>query len=572
MAALHNEDAGIDLRHYAAVLWRRRLLVASTIFVVVGAAIAMSVTQTPKYRSTAEVLLQASISEEAFSVDPDASRVAADNRVATEIAIMESRSVRDAVREELGYTPAVEIDQLGETEVVGISVTGTDAARAATDAQTYAEVFIQTRRDQLVSDLLQASTEVQTELDSIRTQIATAEEPLDALDAEIAETTDEDALRELESQRITLAADIERDISGLRSREIAYATQLDDLTLSTNITTTGGVQIVSDATESDRPVSPKPIRNAAMALFLGGLLGAGFAFLRDHYDDTISSKDDLEAASGNLPVLGMVPTVPGWKNRDQSQLVALTAPRSDAAEAYRTLRTSVQFIGIDRSLKVLQVTSPNASEGKTTTLANLAVSLARMGRRVVVVDCDLRRPRLHQFFDLDNSVGLTSVLLGEATLPDAVRRVDNEPRLAVLTAGTPPPNPSELLSARRTAEILEMLATESDYVLLDGPPVLPVTDSLVLATMVDGVVFVATADQTTRRGSRHALELLQQVAAPVIGTVLNGVERKASYTYQYGNYGYVGGGRGGPRRRGGRRKGADSEEDSPEARRVETIG
>ena len=147
---------------------------------------------------------------------------------------------------------------------------------------------------------------------------------------------------------------------------------------------------------------------------------------------------------------------------------------------------------------------------------------------------------MHTFFGLENTAGFTSVLLGDTSLADAVQRVPGEPRLAVLVAGPPPPNPSELLSYRRTAEIFNTLATEADYVLIDGPPVLPVTDALVLSANVDGVIVISTAKQTTRRSIDRTLELLEQVEAPVIGAILNSAEQESIYAYRYGNYGYTG--------------------------------
>jgi capsular exopolysaccharide synthesis family protein len=237
----------------------------------------------------------------------------------------------------------------------------------------------------------------------------------------------------------------------------------------------------------------------------------------------------------------MVPRVEDWKDRERPELVSIHAPKSAAAEAYRTLRTSVQFVGLDRPLRMIQVTSPVAGEGKTTTIANLGVALARAGKRVVMVDCDLRRPRIESFFGLPNELGFTNVLVGDATLPQAAQPLPGEPRLAILPAGPPPPNPSELLSTRRAHEILTALREEADYVLVDSPPVLPVSDSIIIAGMVDATILVVTAKSTTKRQAHRAVEQLQQVSAPLVGVVLNGVGRDSgvyAYSYGYGESGY----------------------------------
>jgi non-specific protein-tyrosine kinase len=239
-------------------------------------------------------------------------------------------------------------------------------------------------------------------------------------------------------------------------------------------------------------------------------------------------------------VLSIVPTVESWRDRAITTLVSQSAPKSPSAEAYRTLRTSVQFVGLEKPVRVVQITSPVAAEGKTTTLANLGVALARAGKRVVMVDWDLRRPRIESFFGVDNSVGFTNVMVGDVRLADALQRVPDESRLAVLPAGPTPPNPSELLTTKRATDILTALGEEADFVLVDCPPVLPVADSIIVAGIVDATILVVTANSTTKRQTARATELLRQVDASLIGTVLNGTSGDGEYGYGYGYmYGYT---------------------------------
>jgi capsular exopolysaccharide synthesis family protein len=232
----------------------------------------------------------------------------------------------------------------------------------------------------------------------------------------------------------------------------------------------------------------------------------------------------------------MIPVVGSWKSRSEARVISRVEPSSPAAEAYRSLRTSINFLGVDRSMRIIQVTSSNASEGKTTTIANLAVALARAGERVVIVNCDLRRPRVHEFFGLSDSVGFTNVFLGEMPISTAVQGVPGEPNLRLLASGKLPPNPSELLSSPRTDQIFLALKNQGAIVLVDCPPVLPVTDAAVLSSRVDGTVLVAAAGSTTSKDLARALELLHQVGAPIVGTVLNGVSAESGYGYQYGYY------------------------------------
>jgi polysaccharide biosynthesis transport protein len=224
-----------------------------------------------------------------------------------------------------------------------------------------------------------------------------------------------------------------------------------------------------------------------------------------------------------------------------TRIVSIQDSNSSAAEAYRSLRTSLQIIGLRRPIQTILVTSPMATEGKATTAVNLAVTMARAGRHVVLVDLDLRRPRLHQFFGLDREPGFTSVLVGDEPLSEALTPVavaDGVPPVHVLTSGPIPPNPSELMGTTRVSELLASLQSSVDLVSIDSPPLIPVTDALVLSGRVDRVLLVVGAGQTRRRHLGRAAELLQQTEAPVLGAVLNATTAQHhGYGYGYG-YGY----------------------------------
>ncbi|CAN5528174.1 hypothetical protein BH20ACT2_BH20ACT2_15340 [soil metagenome] len=509
-------DDELDLRDYLAVLRRRKWIVVLCTVVVVGAALGVSLLQTPIYRSSAEVLLQPLTSEQLFSPGA-ANRTPELPEVATEIEVMRSRLIRSAVTDALGFEPDVSIRPEGETRVVTISAEDPDPTEAALVADTYAEVYVSTRRQTRVEDLLAAASQIQAQIDLIDEELAGLGAPFDP-----------EAPPNTESRR-----------ASLQSRRDTYAGQLDALQLGSQLTQTGGAQIVSSAVVSSSPVSPTPERNAVVALALGLILGAALAFGVDYLDDSIRSKEDLERAAGGVVIIGLVPRLQSWKNRRETHLVTVESPMSAPAEAYRTLRTSLQFVGIERQVGITQITSPHSGDGKTTTLTNLGVALARAGQRVVLVDCDLRRPRLHAFFGLANEVGFTSVLLEEVTVAEAIQVVADHPNLAVLASGPPPPNPSELLSSVRTVETLRLLASEADFVLVDSAPVLPVSDALVLARTVDSTLVVTAVSRTKKRDARRTFELLAQVDAPVIGTILNDVDASSSYDLGYGYGGYV---------------------------------
>ena len=213
-----------------------------------------------------------------------------------------------------------------------------------------------------------------------------------------------------------------------------------------------------------------------------------------------------------------------------SHLVALRDPRSAAAEAYRTLRTNIRFSSLDHPVQTMLITSSAPEDGKSTTLANLAITIAQSEQRVILVDCDLHRPVIHDLFGVPNEVGLTSVILeeGEQALP---LQASSVPGLSLLTSGPLPPRPADILGSRRMENLIARLRAEADMVLFDTPPITAVTDAAVLATRVDGVMLVFQAGVTRRERARQARQLLEKVKANIIGVVLNGAHVEQSYGY-----------------------------------------
>ena len=271
-------------------------------------------------------------------------------------------------------------------------------------------------------------------------------------------------------------------------------------------------------------------RDGELGLAAGLVLGLGGAFLRDNLDDALISQEAAEQTAG-VPVLAVVPHVPSWKRRDRPLVISISNPTSPAAEAYRSLRTSLQFARQERELRTILVTSPASEEGKTTTLANLGAVFAQAGNRVVLVSCDLRRPRIGKFLGVDESAGLTTVLVGQHTLEQVVRPVQGNQRLCVLASGPVPANPAELLNGQRARDVFAALKASFDIVLIDSPPVLPVTDAVVLSRQVDATLLVVASGRTRRGELQRAAEKLDRVDAPVIGMVLNEVTRQITGSY-----------------------------------------
>ncbi len=297
------------------------------------------------------------------------------------------------------------------------------------------------------------------------------------------------------------------------------------------------VQVLDRADVPSVPISPNPRRDWITAVLAGLTIAFGLAFGMEYVDDSVKTPEDITKRL-RLPLLGLVPAVRG----ERVPVLTETVPH-DFGEAFRSLRTSLVFTSGAQSTRIIAVTSSQPLEGKTTTACNLALALAFGGSRVLLIDADLRRPGLHKTIGLQNGTGLSHLLVGQARVRDAVQRT-SEPNLVVITAGRIPPNPSELLSSERMNSFLANLATGPfDWVIVDTPPVLAVTDAVIIAPKVSGVVFVVGSEMTRRVHAERALETLQSGRPRSIGVVLNRVDFDRNkyyysryYGYQYKNY------------------------------------
>jgi len=334
------------------------------------------------------------------------------------------------------------------------------------------------------------------------------------------------------------------------------------------------VAVIDPGILPSQPFKPKTMRNLALAAFLGLTLGLGLALVVEHLDDSIKSVDDLERYC-NLPSVGVLPLLsttngslsanltrkvldsPLWKflpwtkrrkrRRPDStpaqnlDLVVYNNPEDPLTEALRHTQTSIMLSSSGRPPRALMITSPNPSEGKTMLTSNLGLSFALNGRQTLVIDCDLRKPRVHQIFDLDSQPGLTNFLSGNATLEDILRPT-HVPNLTVISAGARPPSPVNLLNSDIFKELLEQLRAQFQHIIIDTPPILGFSDARLVSALVDGVLLVTKQNSTHKSAGRLAHQLLSQIHAPIVGAVLNGVGPHGSayggYYYYYYNYHY----------------------------------
>ncbi len=402
------------------------------------------------------------------------------------------------------------------TSVVRISTKAKTASRAAAIATAFADAFIASSKADVQRQLLQAEQVVQTELNSMKKTPASQQ------------TTD----------------------------YILLAQRLQDLKIAEQ-TATGNYRVIAPAVAPTGPSSPRPKRDAALGLAAGLLIGIALAFLLEQLDTRVRTRREVADALG-LPVVGRVARV-DRSSLEAAPLAVLAEPDGLAAESLRKLRNNLDYLNVDGSLSTVLFTSCVRGEGKSITVANLAITLAMGGKRVVVVDGDLRRPRMHRYFDLPNETGLSDVIAGKVDVTDALQRFalpgqawsstnggngskpaesasdPQAPRLGVLTSGPLPPNPAELIGSARFGEVLDKLQTAADIVLIDAPAFMPVSDAAAMAPKVDGAFILVSMEDVTRPMLTEAREYLDQLPCRKLGLIITRehIGKADHYRYHY---------------------------------------
>ena len=310
------------------------------------------------------------------------------------------------------------------------------------------------------------------------------------------------------------------------------------------------IEVLDAAIVPESPIRPRRSFILAVATIFAGLFGIGFAFLLELLDNTVRTQEDVERMLG-FTFLGVVPSIkkPQRGSRrsvdeGSSDLFIHRHPKSTVAECCRSIRTNLHFMSPDKPLKRILITSAGPREGKTFNAINVATVMAQSNNRVLIVDTDMRRPRIHRAFGMDNSVGLTNLILGEVDYEEAIAHTDI-PQVDVLRCGPIPPNPTELMHTDRFRAVIDALDDRYDRIIYDSPPVIAVADAMILANSVDGVVFVIKTGQTSKEVVKRAKSLLSAINAPLLGAILNDLDLEDrayryhyyySYYYRYGQY------------------------------------
>ena len=308
---------------------------------------------------------------------------------------------------------------------------------------------------------------------------------------------------------------------------------------------TGNIRVVDAAEVQKSPVKPKKTQNVLLGLIIGISLGVGLAFFLEYLDNTIKVPEDIRERLG-IPYLGPVPVIAAQKGnpgnperKPEEDLVTISSPKSTASESYRGIRTSLLFSAADAAPRTILVTSAAPSEGKTITSANLAVAMAQAGNRVLLIDCDMRRPKLHRVFGVPRDRGVSNILVGNCTIEDVIIHT-TIPGIDIVPSGPVPPNPSEMLGSQLMTKLLADARNRYERIIIDSPPLTAVTDAVIMSRCVDGVVLVIRAGETHREIIKNGIGLLQAANAHTLGAVLNSVEmgRDSYYYYQYYYYYY----------------------------------
>ncbi len=567
------DDNDLELRDYLSILRRRWIWVLLPLSIVPLIAGYNSSRSDDVFRSTTSVILQTSAAQDATGQGNfSTSKLARD--MENEINVANGDEVVNAVANALGFVPAVSVSNPDFADILQFTATADDPETAALAANTWAQTYVDTSRSRAQSSVDTAVDQLQSRLRALRLERQTLRTDLVALEDDELELTgqisaeqaildqriqvvlandgvpalDDDVLASqtrisnLQAQldqaalaRQRLAGELEPELNVIDSQVASIARNIADLELSGELAASGTARINSFAAPSATPINAPIGRSIALGAVVGAILGGGLALLVENLDRRVKTPSDLEQASGT-PVLAVIPTTD--RADGEPALMTLRAPTSPVADGYHKLRSALQFVSQSRRLRSIVVTSANESEGKTASAANLAWAIAATGKKVVLIDADLRRPRLHKVYGAVLSPGLTDVLLSDLKIADAVATVQHEGNeMVVLAAGTMPPNPGDFLASPSFTSLLRQVVEGADMVVIDAPPVLPVADALTIAPHVDGVLLVSLAGSTTKDEVGTAARLVEQAGGTVLGTALIGADVSAVYgrSAYYGN-------------------------------------
>ena len=511
----------MEVRRQIAIAraWLPLLIVAPLLAAVVAFGVASS--QPQVYQVSAQMLPQ-----QFLPGNPDYSTVSLSRALVltTNFAsIAKSRDLLSSIQTQLGDKDTLEnfvkrVDATVDPNTAGLTIT----ARAGDPVAAQAIANAVAHAIQAKSSDASNTASLLADMETVRTRMLAAESEYERLLALPTPRKTEDELA------------LANSLATVRELTTVY----DTLTASLGSGQDGLVVVDQAAAASALKIAPLALRDTLLAAVAALIIAAGIVSLLEYLDDRVKDPETIEAVTG-LGTLGTLPRMKGDKGRSEIyRLATLLYPRSPAAEAYRTLRSNIEFAAVDAPIRTLLVTSAVPGEGKTITSANLAAVFAQAGRRVLLVDADLRKPGVHVAFNLPNARGLTTLIRGDELGLDDVALTTEQAGLRILTSGPLPPNPAELLGSHRMRTVLERLKSEVDLVILDSAPLRGLTDSAVLSSFVDGTVLVIDAGVSRRQVVRQCRQALEKADANVLGAILNRIPDKSRSSGEAYGYGY----------------------------------
>ncbi len=527
----------LDLKIYFRILWHWAWLIILCSVLAAAAAYTASIFAVPIYQASTTLLV-----DEARNPNANYQDLLISERIARTYAELMKRPITLAqVAAKFGVAPEVLSDAITDitatpvrdTQLLKVVVEGVSPELVAAVADTLPQVFITDINSVQTERFAASKKNLEQQLTELSNQIELQQIAID--DIGTAQTADE-AVR-LGELRNELAQTKNGYANLLRSYEELRLTEVQSV---------DSIVVVEKAEAPVAPIRPRVLINTLLAAIVGAMLALGVVFLVEYLDDRIKTPQDLLNVL-NTPILGTIARLPQPSKRRQldtqanrqASLITSHEPRHPITEAYRSLRTNLQFSSVDETLRSLLVTSATPGEGKTTTAANLAVVFAQAGHSVILVDADIRKPQQHKIFDLPKSPGLTEVMVSNNTPLGFFLRETPVQNLRILTSGKDAPNPAELLGSNRMKQLLQELQQEADFLVVDAPPLLAVTDAQVLSNNVDGVLLVVNTEKTPRTIIARGAEAILRANGRILGVVLNRLANSArGYYYYYDSYAY----------------------------------
>ena len=530
---MENQSFSEDLQRYLALAWHWAWLLALAGAFAGVVAYYVNSRMTPIYQSSATFLLNEAPLNKSTS---DYTSLVTSERLAETYALMMGKEqVLAGVVERLG----LDIDPAGlktsvfaqhvpNTLLIMVRATNTNPQLAADIANAVGEVFAEQSRNLQSSRYDTSKRSLQDQIDRMQQQIEDVTTqltnlgycvPAQSLPAGTMATPDPNWG---ERQRL------EATLAQYRQTLAYYIQSLEQVRLAEAQSTTTLVP-VELAKPSYSPIRPRTLRNTGLAGIIGVLASAAVIYLIEMLDDTLKGQEDVTRMG--LPILGVIA-----QHVAENELpITASQPRTPVSEAFRSLRTNIQYVSVDKPLNTILVTSPSPEDGKSTIVANLGVILSQGGKKVTILDADMRRPKVHKIFNLPNRIGTSDLFVNPQGHLDGTLQPTEVGNLTAITSGHLPPNPAELLGSEKMGKVLDLVHAQVDTVIIDSPPILAVTDSTVLAPRVDGVLLVVKPGSTKLAAFRQAVDQLKRVGTNILGVVLNGVQLKGS-RYRYGYY------------------------------------